>query len=96
MFSFRESSVPNYDADSYLTVFGIYIITSTVFDYLDEIVAHNLRSSGGKFPFTPALERLAREEGLVGVVIQGTRFDIGTPAKFLETLQSFSGQQNRR
>ena len=71
-------------------MFGMYIVTSEVFAYMDEIVGNNLRSANGKFQFTPALARLAREEGILGVVVQGIRYDIGTPAKFQSTVRTFS------
>ena len=66
----------------------MYIFTSEVFAYMDEIVGNNLRSANGIFQFTPALAR--REEGILGVVVEGIRYDIGTPAKFQSTVRTFS------
>ena len=68
--------------DACWTMFGMYVITSNIFDYLDEIIRNNLRSVDGKFQFTPAISKLAREEGLLGVIVDGTRYDIGNRTSF--------------
>ena len=36
-----------------------------------------------------ALDRLRREDGFMGLVINGKRFDIGLPDYYLETLRTF-------
>jgi UTP-glucose-1-phosphate uridylyltransferase/mevalonate kinase len=72
----------------YLTVFGQYIIKPQVFDYLEEHVKNNVRERG-EFQLTSALDRLRREDGFMGLVINGKRFDIGLPDYYLETLRSF-------
>jgi UTP--glucose-1-phosphate uridylyltransferase len=43
----------------------------------------------GEFQLTSALERLRQEEGFLGLMIDGRRFDIGLPQYYLETLQEF-------
>jgi UTP-glucose-1-phosphate uridylyltransferase/mevalonate kinase len=72
----------------YLTVFGEYIIKPQIFAYLEEHVQHNVRERG-EFQLTSALDRLRQEEGFLGLIIDGQRFDIGLPEYYLETLQSF-------
>ena len=80
--------VTDLPADHYLTVFGLYIIKPQVFDYLEENIAGNLRERG-EFQLTTALERLRREDGLLGLVIDGESFDIGLPNSYLQTLTRF-------
>ncbi len=74
--------------DEYLTVFGQYIIKPQIFDYLEEHIKHNVRE-GGEFQLTSTLDRLRQEDGFLGLMIDGKRFDIGLPDYYLETLRTF-------
>jgi len=75
--------------DQYLTIFGQYIIKPKIFEYLEEHIKNNVRERG-EFQLTSALDRLRQEDGFVGLIIDGQRFDIGIPDHYLETLNSFS------
>jgi len=81
----RMSGLPD---GEYLTVFGQYVIKPQIFDYLEEHIQHNVRERG-EFQLTSALDRLRQEDGFLGVVVQGRRFDIGIPEYYLETLRTF-------
>jgi UTP-glucose-1-phosphate uridylyltransferase/mevalonate kinase len=83
--SLRISGLPE---DEYLTVFGQYIIKPQIFDYLDEHIRNNVRERG-EFQLTSALDRLRQEDGFLGLVIDGLRYDIGLPESYLETLRTF-------
>jgi UTP--glucose-1-phosphate uridylyltransferase len=72
----------------YLTVFGLYIIQPRIFEFLEEHIANNVRERG-EFQLTSALDRLRREEGFYGLIMDGTRFDIGLPDSYLESLARF-------
>ncbi len=74
--------------DEYLTVFGQYVIKPMLFDYLQEHIENNVRERG-EFQLTSALERLRQEDGFLGLVMDGKRFDIGLPEFYLETLQEY-------
>jgi UTP-glucose-1-phosphate uridylyltransferase/mevalonate kinase len=74
--------------DEYLTIFGQYIIKPQIFDYLEEHINNNVRKHG-EFQITSTLERLRREDGFLGLVIDGQRYDIGRPEYYLETLRTF-------
>jgi len=80
--------VPGLPEGEYLTVFGQYIIKPEIFDILAENIANNLRERG-EFQLTSALDRLRRTDGFMGLMMDGTRFDIGLPDSYLETLQAF-------
>src|SRR5262249_24101907 len=67
------SGLPDGD---YLTVFGQYLITPKVFTYLEEHIHNNVRERG-EFQLTSALDRLRQEDGFMGLMIDGKRFDIG-------------------
>ncbi|MBL6960483.1 MAG: NTP transferase domain-containing protein [Anaerolineales bacterium] len=80
--------VPGLEKNEYLTVFGQYIIKPKLFDYLQEHINNNVRERG-EFQLTSALDRLRQEEGFLGLVMDGQRYDIGLPNYYLETLQEF-------
>ncbi len=80
--------IPGITGKEYLTVFGLYIIKPMLFEYLEEHIAHNVRERG-EFQLTSALDRLRQEDGFLGLVMEGRRFDIGLPQHYLETLQTF-------
>jgi UTP-glucose-1-phosphate uridylyltransferase/mevalonate kinase len=80
--------VPGMEVDEYLTVFGLYIIRPHLFDFLEEHIINNVRERG-EFQLTSALDRLRREEGFLGLLMEGKRYDIGLPDYYLATLQSF-------
>ena len=48
------------------------------------------RADRGKFQLTPALDRLRREDGFLGLMIDGQPYDIGLPEYYLDTLAKFS------
>jgi len=81
--------VPNLPEDEYLTVFGQYIIKPQLFEYLEEHIANNVRERG-EFQLTSALDRLRQEDGFLGLIMDGKRFDIGLPQYYLETLRAYS------
>jgi UTP-glucose-1-phosphate uridylyltransferase/mevalonate kinase len=83
--SLRVSGLPE---GEYLTVFGQYIIKPQLFDYLEEHIKNNVRERG-EFQLTSALDRLRQEDGFLGLMIDGKRYDIGLPDFYLETLISY-------
>ena len=84
----RYFHVEGLGEDSFLTVFGIYILTSDIFNYLEEHISLNFRE-GGEFQLTSCLDRLRQEEGVSGYLVQGRRFDIGHPGVYRQTLIDF-------
>ncbi|MDI9612441.1 MAG: sugar phosphate nucleotidyltransferase [Acidobacteriota bacterium] len=81
--------VPGLPGGEYLTVFGQYIIKPKIFEFLEENIRNNVRDRG-EFQLTPALDRLRREDGFLGLMIDGQRYDIGLPEYYLDTLAKFS------
>ena len=84
--SLRIAGLPN---GEYLTVFGQYIIKPQIFDYLEEHITHNVREAG-EFQLTSALDRLRQEDGFLGLVVDGQRYDIGLPEHYLDTINRFT------
>ena len=80
--------VPCFPEGEYLTLFGQYIVKPKLFDYLKEHIENNVREHG-EFQLTSTLDRLRQEDGFMGLVMDGKRFDIGRPEEYLETLVAF-------
>lgn len=76
------------ESGSYLSVFGLYVLKSKIFDYLEEHINHNVREKG-EFQLTSCLDRMRQEEGFAGLVVNGKRFDIGLPESYRQTLIDF-------
>jgi UTP-glucose-1-phosphate uridylyltransferase/mevalonate kinase len=81
--------VPGLEQGEYLTVFGQYVLHPHIFKFLEEHIQNNVRERG-EFQLTSALDRLRREDGFLGLMVDGRRYDIGLPQYYLETLGSFS------
>ncbi len=81
--------VAGIDDDTFLTVFGQYVLTPAVFDFIEEHISGNYREKG-EFQLTSCLERVRREEGFAGYVVQGRRFDIGNPGAYRDTLAAYA------
>jgi UTP-glucose-1-phosphate uridylyltransferase/mevalonate kinase len=78
-------TVEGLESDQFLTVFGIYVLTPKVFEFLEEAIRHNLRERG-EFQLTPCLDRVRREEGFTGYLVKGRRFDIGTAETYRQAV----------
>ncbi|UCB46776.1 MAG: NTP transferase domain-containing protein [Spirochaetota bacterium] len=76
------------DDNLYLTLFGQYVLTPKIFEYIEENIKHNFRERG-EFQLTSCLDRLRQEEGITGYVINGERFDIGIPESYWKTIVDF-------
>jgi len=79
--------------DTFLTVFGQYILNPRIFILLAENIQRNMRERG-EFQLTSCLDRLRQEEGFLACRIQGKRFDIGNPQAYQQTLQDFAGHDH--
>ena len=77
--------VEGLDADSFLTVFGMYVLVPEIFDYLEENITHSLRERG-EFQLTSCLDKLRKEDNFSGYVVKGRRFDIGVPEAYRQTM----------
>lgn len=71
--------------DQVLTLFGQYVLTPKIFDYLEEHIRHNVRERG-EFQLTACLDLVRQEEGCSGCMVKGRRFDIGIPEGYRQTV----------
>lgn len=67
------------ESPSDLAMIGRYIFTPRLFELLEATE----RGAGGEIQLTDAIARLAKEEPVYGVLIEGERFDAGNPLGFL-------------
>ncbi|MCF4968444.1 sugar phosphate nucleotidyltransferase [Nostoc sp. CMAA1605] len=74
--------------DEFLCVFGLYVLTPKIFDFLAQSIEENSRYRG-EFQLTTCLDKLCQAEGMTGYVIQGKCFDTGLPDTYRQTLIDF-------
>ena len=74
--------------DTFLSFFGQYILKPAIFDYLEENIKNNHRENG-EFQLTSCIERLRQEDGLIGYIVKGERFDIGNPESYKKVMTDY-------
>ncbi|MCC5656913.1 UTP--glucose-1-phosphate uridylyltransferase [Nostoc sp. XA010] len=74
--------------NEFLCIFGLYLLTPKIFDFLAEHINQNFRERG-EFQLTSCLDRLCQEEGMTGYVVKGQRFDTGLPDTYRQTMIDF-------
>lgn len=74
--------------DEFLGVFGIYLLTAKIFDYLEENIKQNAREKG-EFQLTSCLDKLQKTEGMNGYLVKGKCFDTGMPDVYWQTMIDF-------
>ncbi len=81
----RVEGIPE---NEFLSIFGLYALTPTIFDFLEENI-NNKFQERGEYQLTTCLEQLRQQEGMTGYIVQGKSFDIGMPDVYLQTLIDF-------
>ena len=76
--------VPELAPNMFLTIFGMYILTPTLFEILGQHVDKDIRDNG-EIQLTTALAELIEKEGAIGYEVAGERLDMGTPLGYLQT-----------
>lgn len=74
--------------DEFLCIFGLYLLTPQIFDFLAEHINQNFRERG-EFQLTSCLERLRQAEGITGYMVKGKCFDTGLPDAYRQTMIDF-------
>ncbi len=81
----KQLRVERLPEDRFLSLNGQYVLTPRVFEFLEEHITHNIRERG-EFQLTSCLDRVRQEDGFMGYVVKGRRFDIGNPEAYRQTL----------
>jgi len=74
------------EAPSDIAILGRYIITPTVFEFLETQDA----GTGGEIQLTDALRRLAQNEAMYAYDFKGHRYDVGTKTGFIQANIEFA------
>ncbi|MBD2526866.1 UTP--glucose-1-phosphate uridylyltransferase [Nostoc sp. FACHB-133] len=74
--------------NDFLGIFGLYLLTPKIFDFLAEHIKQNFQERG-EFQLTSCLERLRQEEGMTGYIVKGNCFDTGLPDAYRQTMIDF-------
>ncbi|MBW4453790.1 MAG: UTP--glucose-1-phosphate uridylyltransferase [Nostoc indistinguendum CM1-VF10] len=74
--------------NEFLCIFGLYLLTPKIFDFLAEHINQNFRERG-EFQLTYCLDKLCQEEGMTGYVVKGKCFDTGLPDAYRQTMIDF-------
>lgn len=74
------------EAPSDIAILGRYIITPTIFEYLETQDA----GTGGEIQLTDGLKRLAQNEAMYAYDFKGHRYDVGTKMGFIQANIEFA------
>jgi UTP-glucose-1-phosphate uridylyltransferase/mevalonate kinase len=74
--------------DHFLALFGQYVLSPELFDFLGEHIRTNFREKG-EFQLTSCLDLLRRSQGFTGYKVRGKAHDIGNPEAFRQALIHF-------
>lgn len=74
--------------NEFLSVFGLYVLTPAIFDYLSENISQNQREDS-EFQLTSCLEQVRQAEGMMGYLVKGRCFDVGLPDVYRQTMIDF-------
>jgi len=83
-------TVEGIEHDTFLSLFGLYILKPIIFDFLEECIRRNNRKQG-EIHLTSCLERMRQEEGMLGSLIDGYRYDISNPEAYRNVINSYRG-----
>lgn len=74
------------DAPSNIAILGRYILTPSIFSYLENQTA----GAGGEIQLTDSLKRLANDEAMYAYIFKGHRYDVGSKIGFLQANIEFA------
>jgi UTP--glucose-1-phosphate uridylyltransferase len=76
------------EKETFLGIFGIYLLESAIFDYLEIEISQESRYRG-EFQLTTALNQLCQNSGSLGYLVQGDYFDTGMPEFYQQAIAQF-------
>ncbi|MFT5429937.1 MAG: UTP--glucose-1-phosphate uridylyltransferase [Myxococcota bacterium] len=77
------------DAPTNLAIVGRYVFPGSIFRYIRETQPGAL----GEIQLTDAMQTLAKHEGMIGVMIEGTRLDTGNPLGVLRAALHYAASR---
>lgn len=76
------------EKDQFLTLFGLYVLKPDIFNYLEENIANNVRERG-EYQLTSCLDKLCKNHGVSGYIVEGSSFDLGTPDLYWQSVNDY-------
>ena len=95
-----EKPNPDY-AKEYLTIsrkgssgiccaaFGTYVLTKEIFEHLGNAINNNMYSNKDEIDLTDAFDSAIKEQNLLGYLVAGESFDLGSVNAYLHTITNF-------
>ena len=83
-FAREHLRTPGLPRDHFLTFFGLYGLTPTIFGILQEQIRGDIRERN-EIQLSSVLDELVRREDVFGIRMAGKRLDMGTPLGYLQT-----------
>lgn len=74
------------EAPSNVAILGRYVFTPEIFKYIEQTEP----GMGGEIQITDAIDKLAKNEGVLGYIYHGKRYDIGSKIGFLEATVEYA------
>jgi UTP-glucose-1-phosphate uridylyltransferase/mevalonate kinase len=87
-FAREQLAIADLPPDSFLTVFGLYILGPALLEELERRSAAT--GQAGEVQLTDALEAMRSKESYLGLVIEGAKIDIGIPRGYLEGIKLYA------
>ncbi|MBD1942147.1 UTP--glucose-1-phosphate uridylyltransferase, partial [Coleofasciculus sp. FACHB-712] len=75
--------------DQFLCIFGLYVLTPKIFEFLANNIKNNFRDEKGEFQLTSCLDQLQQQEGMTGYIVNGKCYDTGLPDPYRQTMIDF-------
>lgn len=86
----RQLRVDGLEDDEFLGWFGMHVLSPSIYDVLEKMIAENVRQKG-EFQLTFAQERLRQREGYCALEMRNAkRFDFGTPQDYVRNVADFA------
>ncbi len=88
-FARQHLAMPGLPEDTFLCVYGQYVLTPGIFPILGEHIAKGNRQKG-EIQLTPAPEELRQQQGMLGHIVEGEHYDTGQPFAYVESMAAYA------
>lgn len=85
----KELQLQAIPEDTFLCVYGQYVLNDEIFPILERNIAADFRQRG-EIQLSPVLAELAEAERLLGWVVNGEHYDTGQPLAYAKSFASFA------
>jgi len=93
-FARQHLAMPGLPDDTFLCVYGQYVLTPDIFPILAEHIAKGNRQKG-EIQLTPALDELRQQQGMLGFIVDGEHYDTGQPFAYVDSLAAYAASARK-